>query len=153
MGDSHDVVIAGAGQAGLSLSHALTRDGREHVILERGKLGQSWRTRWDSFCLVVGGQKSDEAVQIDFCPPQRGTRLKRARDSCRPSVNARGYRALPSRRARDRRHLLLRMSGEPPNNVALPWVQPHSYRRGAIRLSGIELARRSGVLGQTPEFS
>lgn len=53
MGDSHDVVIVGAGQAGLSLSHALTRDGREHVILERDKLGQSWRTRWDSFCLVL----------------------------------------------------------------------------------------------------
>jgi putative flavoprotein involved in K+ transport len=53
MGDSHDVVIVGAGQAGLSLSHALTRDGREHVILERGKLGQTWRTRWDSFCLVL----------------------------------------------------------------------------------------------------
>jgi len=53
MSDSHDVVIVGAGQAGLSLSHELTRDGREHVILERGKLGQSWRTRWDSFCLVL----------------------------------------------------------------------------------------------------
>jgi pyridine nucleotide-disulfide oxidoreductase len=53
MSDSHDVVIVGAGQAGLSLSNELTRDGREHVILERGKLGQSWRTRWDSFCLVL----------------------------------------------------------------------------------------------------
>ncbi|GAC1613773.1 MAG: MSMEG_0569 family flavin-dependent oxidoreductase [Candidatus Dormibacteraceae bacterium] len=53
MAESHDVVIVGGGQAGLSLSHELTRDGREHVILERGKLGQSWRTRWDSFCLVL----------------------------------------------------------------------------------------------------
>jgi len=53
MGESHDVVIVGAGQAGLSLSHELTRDGREHVILDRGKVGQSWRTRWDSFCLVL----------------------------------------------------------------------------------------------------
>jgi putative flavoprotein involved in K+ transport len=43
MSDSHDVVIVGAGQAGLSLSHELTREGREHVILERGSLGQSWR--------------------------------------------------------------------------------------------------------------
>jgi putative flavoprotein involved in K+ transport len=53
MSDSHDVVIVGAGQAGLSLSHELTRDGREHVLLDRGKLGESWRTRWDSFCLVL----------------------------------------------------------------------------------------------------
>ena len=53
MAETHDVVIIGAGQAGLSLSHELTRARREHVILERGKVGQSWRGRWDSFCLVL----------------------------------------------------------------------------------------------------
>ncbi len=47
------MVIVGAGQAGLSLSHELTRARREHLVLERGKLGQSWRSRWDSFCLVL----------------------------------------------------------------------------------------------------
>jgi glycine/D-amino acid oxidase-like deaminating enzyme len=30
--DSHDVVIVGAGQAGLSLSYELTRSGRDHVF-------------------------------------------------------------------------------------------------------------------------
>src|SRR5581483_6450023 len=48
-----DVVIIGAGQAGLSLSHQLASAGVEHVILDRGRVGQSWRNRWDSFCLVL----------------------------------------------------------------------------------------------------
>ena len=51
--ESHDIVIVGAGQAGLCLSHELTMVHKEHVIFERGRVGQSWRTRWDSFCLVL----------------------------------------------------------------------------------------------------
>jgi putative flavoprotein involved in K+ transport len=47
------LVIIGAGHAGLSLSHELTAAGVEHVILERGRVAQSWRSRWDSFCLVT----------------------------------------------------------------------------------------------------
>ena len=53
MVEKHDVVIVGAGQAGLCLSYELTRAGREHVVLERGRVGESWRGRWDSFCLVL----------------------------------------------------------------------------------------------------
>ncbi len=48
-----DVVIVGAGQAGLSLSHELTGAGVEHIVLERARIGESWRGRWDSFCLVL----------------------------------------------------------------------------------------------------
>ena len=47
------VVVVGAGQAGLAVSHELTRLGVEHVVLERGRVGQTWRDRWDSFCLVT----------------------------------------------------------------------------------------------------
>jgi putative flavoprotein involved in K+ transport len=46
-------VIVGAGQAGLSLSHELTAAGVEHIVLERGRVGETWRGRWDSFCLVI----------------------------------------------------------------------------------------------------
>lgn len=53
MNQSHDVVVIGAGSAGLSISHELTRAGREHVVLDRGEVAQSWRTRWDSFTLVL----------------------------------------------------------------------------------------------------
>ncbi len=53
MAETVDVVIVGAGQAGLSLSFELTRAAVEHVVLERGRVGESWQRRWDSFCLVV----------------------------------------------------------------------------------------------------
>jgi putative flavoprotein involved in K+ transport len=47
---SYDVVVIGAGQAGLAVSYFLDRQGVEHVVLERGRIGESWRTqRWDSF--------------------------------------------------------------------------------------------------------
>ncbi|WP_214102974.1 MSMEG_0569 family flavin-dependent oxidoreductase [Acrocarpospora catenulata] len=50
----HAVVIVGGGQAGLAMSHCLTRRGVEHVVLERGRIGEAWRSRrWDSFCLVT----------------------------------------------------------------------------------------------------
>jgi putative flavoprotein involved in K+ transport len=48
-----DVAVVGGGQAGLSTSHELTRLGVDHVVLERGRVGQTWRGRWDSFCLVT----------------------------------------------------------------------------------------------------
>jgi cation diffusion facilitator CzcD-associated flavoprotein CzcO len=48
-----DVVIVGAGQAGLSLSHELAAAGLDHLVLERGRVGETWRRRWDSFCLVI----------------------------------------------------------------------------------------------------
>jgi putative flavoprotein involved in K+ transport len=47
------VVVIGAGQAGLAVSHELTARGVEHVVLERGRIGASWRGLWDSFCLVT----------------------------------------------------------------------------------------------------
>jgi putative flavoprotein involved in K+ transport len=52
MSDSIDAVVIGAGQAGLAASHHLSRRGIGHVVLERGRVGETWRTqRWDSFAL------------------------------------------------------------------------------------------------------
>ena len=48
-----NVVVVGAGQAGMAVSHELTQAGVEHVVLERGRIGETWRGRWDSFCLVT----------------------------------------------------------------------------------------------------
>jgi putative flavoprotein involved in K+ transport len=46
-----ETVIIGGGHAGLTMSYFLSRAGREHVILERGRVGERWRSeRWDSFC-------------------------------------------------------------------------------------------------------
>lgn len=44
--------MIGAGQAGLAASYCLAAQGREHVVLERGRVGESWRSqRWDGFYL------------------------------------------------------------------------------------------------------
>ena len=53
MGEKVAVAVIGAGQAGLATSCELTKAGVEHVVLERGRIGQMWRDRWDSFCLVT----------------------------------------------------------------------------------------------------
>ncbi|MGH8952997.1 MAG: flavin-containing monooxygenase [Acidimicrobiia bacterium] len=53
MSDPLDVVIVGAGQAGLATSHELAKHGVSHVLLEKGRVGQTWRGRWESFCLVT----------------------------------------------------------------------------------------------------
>ncbi len=49
---SVDVVIVGGGQAGLGTAFYLAQAGLEFVVLERGRVGETWRTqRWDSFTL------------------------------------------------------------------------------------------------------
>lgn len=53
MTEEVEVAVIGAGQAGLSLSYQLTHAGVEHLVLERDRVGASWRQRWDSFCLVT----------------------------------------------------------------------------------------------------
>jgi putative flavoprotein involved in K+ transport len=51
--ESVPVIVVGAGPAGLATSCELTKAGVEHIVLERGRIGQTWRDRWDSFCLVT----------------------------------------------------------------------------------------------------
>ena len=49
-----ETVIIGAGQAGLALSRGLTAAGRPHVVLERGRVGERWRSeRWESLRLLT----------------------------------------------------------------------------------------------------
>lgn len=48
-----DTIIIGGGQAGLAMSRCLTDDGIDHVVLERGRVAERWRTeRWDSLRLL-----------------------------------------------------------------------------------------------------
>ena len=47
-------VVVGAGHAGLATSHCLAALGIDHVVIERGEVGHSWRTeRWDSLRLLT----------------------------------------------------------------------------------------------------
>ena len=52
--DSVEVVVVGAGQAGLAIGHFLAKQGRRFVILEAASgVGAAWRSRWDSLVLFT----------------------------------------------------------------------------------------------------
>ena len=60
MDHQSDVVIIGAGQAGLCVSCLLKQSDIDHVVLERGQVGESWRSqRWDSFYLNTPNWAND----------------------------------------------------------------------------------------------
>ena len=49
-----EILVIGAGQAGLGLSYYLSRAGIDHLVIDKGGIGNAWRSeRWDSFCLVT----------------------------------------------------------------------------------------------------
>jgi putative flavoprotein involved in K+ transport len=49
-----DTVVIGGSQAGLAMSRSLTECGVEHIVLERGRIGERWRSeRWDSLRLLT----------------------------------------------------------------------------------------------------
>ncbi len=49
-----DTVVIGAGHAGLAVSRLLVMEGRDHVVLDSGRIAESWRTaRWDSLHLLT----------------------------------------------------------------------------------------------------
>lgn len=54
-----DTLIVGGGQAGLAVSRCLTERGVDHVILERGRVGERWRSeRWESLRLLTPNWQS-----------------------------------------------------------------------------------------------
>jgi putative flavoprotein involved in K+ transport len=49
-----ETLIVGAGQAGLAVSRCLTAQGADHVVVERGRIAERWRTaRWDSLRMLT----------------------------------------------------------------------------------------------------
>lgn len=67
-----DVIVIGGGQSGLNASYFLKQHGLKHIVFERGKIGESWRSqRWDSFRLNTPGHLNGlagEATTTDtFC--------------------------------------------------------------------------------------
>ena len=49
MGDYIETIIIGGGQAGLAMSYQLQQHGREHIVIERARIAERWRTeRWKS---------------------------------------------------------------------------------------------------------
>jgi putative flavoprotein involved in K+ transport len=49
-----DTVVIGAGHAGLATSRLLAEAGHDHVVLDRGRVAERWRSeRWDSLHLLT----------------------------------------------------------------------------------------------------
>ncbi|MBT9385349.1 NAD(P)/FAD-dependent oxidoreductase [Pseudooceanicola sp. CBS1P-1] len=61
-----DTLVIGAGQAGVAMSEHLGRNGTPHIVLEKDRIAESWRTRrWDS--LVANGPAwHDRFPNMDF---------------------------------------------------------------------------------------
>jgi putative flavoprotein involved in K+ transport len=54
-----DTIIIGGGQAGLAMSRSLADRAIEHVIFERGRIAERWRSeRWDSLRLLTPNWQS-----------------------------------------------------------------------------------------------
>ena len=49
-----ETLVVGAGQAGLAVSRCLAEQGADHVVIERGRIAERWRTsRWQSLRLIT----------------------------------------------------------------------------------------------------
>lgn len=66
MSEPKDVLIVGAGPAGLCLSNLLQANSVDHLVLEAGRVGENWRSkRWDSLRLV-GPTWNQGLLGMDF---------------------------------------------------------------------------------------
>jgi putative flavoprotein involved in K+ transport len=60
-----ETLIVGGGQAGLAMSDMLSRLSRPHLVLERGRIGERWRSeRWDGLRF----QFPNWSVRLRDCP-------------------------------------------------------------------------------------
>lgn len=67
-----DVIVVGAGQAGLAVGYHLARQGANFLVLDAGaEVGESWRTRWDSLNLFTPAEH-DGLPGVPF-PAPHGT--------------------------------------------------------------------------------
>jgi putative flavoprotein involved in K+ transport len=60
MNKSYDTIVIGGGQAGLAAAYHLSKASRDFVVLdENDRVGDSWRTRWDSLRLFTPAKFSN----------------------------------------------------------------------------------------------
>lgn len=60
-----ETLIIGGGQAGLTISHMLSRRGCPHLVLERGRIAERWRSeRWNGLRF----QFPNWSVKLPDCP-------------------------------------------------------------------------------------
>jgi putative flavoprotein involved in K+ transport len=70
MTDALDVVVVGAGQAGLAMGYHLAQRGKRFLIVDAGaEVGDAWRSRWDSLRLFTPAQY-DNLPGLPFPAPR-----------------------------------------------------------------------------------
>ena len=78
-----DTVVIGGGQAGLCMSYVLQEEGRQHVVLEKHRVLEQWRSkRWDSFMMNtplaysrIMGQQDGLSDQLMSIPLEKNLQL------------------------------------------------------------------------------
>lgn len=56
---TYDVIVIGAGQAGLAMGYHLSRTGKDFLLVDADpEIGLSWRRRWDSMRLFTSARRS-----------------------------------------------------------------------------------------------
>lgn len=88
-----DVLVVGAGQAGLGAAYWLTRDANLSVrVIDRAPLGESWRERWDSLQLFTP-RRFSSLPGLDF--PEGPTRCPSRLEMADYLVAYTAHHALP----------------------------------------------------------
>ena len=130
VGEVIDTVVIGAGHAGLALSCYLSRKGTEHVVLERGQVGERWRTeRWELSCFPI----SQLVVAV------ARLHLSRAR-SRRISVEGRVYSLVGGLRLRHPRTSALQYRGLESAQFRRGRSMEVATARGDIRAKNVVVA-------------
>ena len=92
---SIDTLVVGAGQAGVAMSEHLGKLGVPHLVLERSRIAERWRTgRWDS--LVANGPHGTTAFRASNSTASIPMRSQRKTGS--PTISKR-MRASSTRRS------------------------------------------------------
>jgi putative flavoprotein involved in K+ transport len=86
MDEQVETIVIGAGQAGLAISWHLSQRGCEHLVLERARIAERWRTqRWDSLCF----QFPNWGLELPDHPPYTGGPPMRLRTAVRSGGSSR----------------------------------------------------------------
>ena len=142
-----DTVVIGAGHAGLAVSHLLTERGRDHVVLDRGRVAERWRSeRWDSLHLLtprwmtrLPGWRYRGPAQEGFMPAAElvghleryavasGTPLVLGDEVHDVSAHAGGYRVVTAGDSWQARHVVVATgaTGRPHVPATLESLDPH----------------------------
>ena len=114
-----DVIVIGGGHAGVSLSYHLKNAGLNHLVLERGVVGESWRSqRWHSFRMNTVNRLNRLPAQIDDKDPEQFSLASEYADGLKSYVLDHGLpvveEVLVTSVTRDNKSGLFRIQAEAP---------------------------------------